>query len=80
MKGDESTAAAPARLLLHHRFQSLLHFFHYRLRLVCADHPRVAIWIDDVAAAVTLEHVHHRTQRSHPEFGRFSTTLSTFST
>src|SRR5580700_4865556 len=60
-----------SRLMLHHRLHSLLHFFRCRLRLVCADHPRVAVWIDDVAAAVTPEHVHHGTLRCCAKLSRF---------
>ena len=40
---------------------------HRSFRLVCADHPRVAIWIDDIAAAVIPEHLAWARKRAHHE-------------
>src|SRR5579862_2068988 len=49
---------------LHHLFHSFFHFFCRRFRFVRPHHLRVAVGIDDGAAAITPKHVHHRTLRS----------------
>src|SRR5260370_4692290 len=50
-----------SHLLLHLLLYQLLHFLHRGLSLVSTYHPRISVWINDLAAAVAPKHVRDRT-------------------
>src|SRR5215472_1499453 len=70
---DDSSVGSrrPCRLLSHHLLHPFFHFFGSRLRLVCPDHPSIALWINDRATTITPEHVHHGALCGGAQLGRF---------
>src|SRR5215469_1253441 len=60
-----------SRLLPHHFLHAFFHFLGRGLRLVRADHPRIAVRIHYSTAAVAPEHIQHWTLWSRADFGRF---------